>query len=57
MIPALGAIFDWDGVVVDSSHIHLKSWEVLANELDLVLPIDHFKRGLEKEIKPSFQKY
>ena len=25
-----GAIFDWDGVVVDSSRLHVLSWEELA---------------------------
>jgi HAD superfamily hydrolase (TIGR01509 family) len=48
MKTALGAIFDWDGVVVDSSHIHLKSWGILAEELDLPLPNDHFERGFGK---------
>ena len=24
-----GAIFDWDGVIIDSSRQHLKSWELL----------------------------
>ena len=48
MKTALGAIFDWDGVVVDSSHIHLKSWEKLAEELDHPLPNDHFERGFGK---------
>ena len=43
-----GAIFDWDGVVVDSSHIHLKSWKMLADELTLPLPHDHFERGFGK---------
>ena len=43
-----GAIFDWDGVIVDSSDLHLKSWEVLANELKLVLPNDHFEKGFGK---------
>jgi HAD superfamily hydrolase (TIGR01509 family) len=43
-----GAIFDWDGVVVDSSHIHLKSWKMLADELALPLPCDHFERGFGK---------
>lgn len=28
----LGVIFDWDGVIVDSSHIHEASWERLAEE-------------------------
>ena len=48
MLKHFGAIFDWDGVVVDSSHIHLKSWEMLAEELDLPLPLDHFERGFGK---------
>ena len=48
MYKDFGAIFDWDGVVVDSSHIHLKSWEMLAEELDLPLPNDHFERGFGK---------
>jgi HAD superfamily hydrolase (TIGR01509 family) len=48
MLKDFGAIFDWDGVVVDSSQIHLKSWEILAEELDLPLPNDHFERGFGK---------
>lgn len=43
-----GAIFDWDGVIVDSSDLHLKSWEALANELKLQLPNDHFEKGFGK---------
>ena len=43
-----GAIFDWDGVIVDSSDLHLKSWEALASELKLPLPNDHFKKGFGK---------
>lgn len=38
-------IFDWDGVVVDSSAHHERSWEILAAERGLPLPGDHFKRG------------
>jgi len=26
----LGAIFDWDGVIIDSSAAHEQSWELLA---------------------------
>jgi len=44
----LGTIFDWDGVVVNSSVIHLKSWEKLADELGLELPPHHFERGFGK---------
>jgi beta-phosphoglucomutase family hydrolase len=40
-----GAIFDWDGVIIDSSAHHEESWERLAREGDAVLPADHFKRG------------
>ena len=47
-MPFAGAIFDWDGVVVDSSKIHEKSWEVLARENGLALPPDHFVLGFGK---------
>lgn len=43
-----GAIFDWDGVIIDSSSLHLKSWEALADELGLPLPPDHFQKGFGK---------
>ena len=43
-----GTIFDWDGVIVNSSVIHLKSWEKLAKELNLSLPLNHFERGFGK---------
>jgi beta-phosphoglucomutase family hydrolase len=42
---AFGAIFDWDGVVVDSSSHHEESWERLAREAGLPLPEGHFKKG------------
>lgn len=45
MSATLGAVFDWDGVVVDSSAQHLRSWELLAAEEGRVLPPDHFHRG------------
>jgi beta-phosphoglucomutase family hydrolase len=41
----IGAIFDWDGVIIDSSSHHEKSWERLAKETGFFLPPDHFKRG------------
>ena len=41
----IGAIFDWDGVVIDSSSHHEASWELLATEVGKPLPPDHFKRG------------
>lgn len=44
----VGFIFDWDGVIVDSSNLHKKSWENLAIELGLFLPEDHFEKGFGK---------
>jgi len=39
------ALFDWDGVIVDSSKLHEKSWEIMAAEFNLPLPEGHFRRG------------
>jgi beta-phosphoglucomutase family hydrolase len=41
----VGAIFDWDGVLIDSSAHHEASWERLAKERGLPLPARHFTRG------------
>ncbi|MEJ2383743.1 MAG: HAD family phosphatase [Xanthomonadales bacterium] len=41
----LGALFDWDGVIIDSSAQHEESWERLADEIGKPLPDDHFVRG------------
>jgi len=48
-MPLRAVIFDWDGVVVDSSAHHERSWEILAAKRRLVLPADHFKRGFGKK--------
>jgi beta-phosphoglucomutase-like phosphatase (HAD superfamily) len=40
-----GAIFDWDGVIINSAVHHEESWERLARETGKTLPKDHFKRG------------
>lgn len=42
------AVFDWDGVVIDSSVAHGRSWEALADAEHLTLPSDHFVRGFGK---------
>ena len=39
------AIFDWDGVILDSSRHHEESWERLGREEGRVLPEGHFLRG------------
>ncbi len=41
----MGAIFDWDGVVIDSSAAHEESWEILGREVGKPMPEDHFERG------------
>ena len=40
-----GAIFDWDGVIINSAAHHETSWERLAKECGKALPANHFKRG------------
>ncbi len=42
-------IFDWDGVVVDSSRHHERSWEIVAERRGLPLPPDHFKCGFGRK--------
>lgn len=43
------AIFDWDGVVIDSSALHERSWDLLAEETGRVLPEGHFIQGFGKK--------
>ncbi len=45
----IGAIFDWDGVIIDSSAAHERSWELLAEEEELLLPPDHFLKGFGRK--------
>ena len=44
-----GAIFDWDGVIIDSSRCHEVSWDRLASEEKRVLPEGHFKAGFGRK--------
>jgi HAD superfamily hydrolase (TIGR01509 family) len=48
---AFAALFDWDGVILDSSRQHERSWELLAAETGLKLPPGHFTRtfGMKNE--------
>ncbi len=41
----IGAIFDWDGVIIDSRLQHEKSWELLAEAEQRPLPEGHFLKG------------
>lgn len=40
-----GALFDWDGVIIDSAAQHEESWNRLARREHLTLPDGHFKKG------------
>lgn len=44
-----GAIFDWDGVVIDSSRQHEQAWERLSREIGKPLPDGHFKAGFGRK--------
>jgi beta-phosphoglucomutase family hydrolase len=43
--PCFGAIFDWDGVIIDSGQLHAQSWRLLAAELGKAIAPDSFIRG------------
>ncbi len=52
--PAWAALFDWDGVIIDSAKAHEISWERLSKETGLPLPADHFLRGFGKRNEVIF---
>jgi beta-phosphoglucomutase family hydrolase len=43
--PRFGAIFDWDGVIIDSARLHEQSWQRLAKELGTSIAPESFIRG------------
>jgi beta-phosphoglucomutase family hydrolase len=45
----MGMLFDWDGVIIDSSRQHEESWERLAKEEGRSLPGNHFVAGFGKK--------
>lgn len=45
----LGIIFDWDGVIVDSSRAHEAAWEQLGRETGRPLPEGHLKRSFGRK--------
>src|SRR4029079_12570664 len=44
-----GAVFDWDGVIIDSRVHHEESWNRLASELHRPLPEGHFLKGFGRK--------
>src|SRR6478736_8679350 len=47
--PSWGALFDWDGVIIDSRRHHEESWERLAREMGKPLPAGHFVKGFGRK--------
>jgi beta-phosphoglucomutase family hydrolase len=47
--PPWAAIFDWDGVIIDSSRQHELSWKRLAREIGKLLPEGHFNAGFGRK--------
>lgn len=52
--PIWAALFDWDGVIIDSAKAHELSWERLSAETGKPLPADHFLRGFGKRNEVIF---
>jgi beta-phosphoglucomutase family hydrolase len=53
-------IFDWDGVIIDSSEHHIEGWRRFAKEENFVFPEQHFKQsfGMKNEqIIPQLWKW
>ena len=48
-VQEVAVLFDWDGVIIDSSRQHEESWERLAFEEKKTLPADHFTVGFGKK--------
>ena len=47
--PSFGAIFDWDGVIIDSSRHHERSWDLLAQEENLPILPGQFELGFGRK--------
>lgn len=41
-----GCIFDFDGTIIISEHVHMKAWEDLAQDLSLELPPDFLEHSV-----------
>jgi beta-phosphoglucomutase family hydrolase len=43
------AIFDWDGVIINSEECHRHSWEILAAEMNRKLPAGYFEASFGRK--------
>jgi beta-phosphoglucomutase family hydrolase len=53
-------IFDWDGIIIDSSEHHIEGWRRLAKEEKLIFPEQLFKQSFgmkNEEIIPNLWKW
>lgn len=53
-------IFDWDGIIIDSSEHHIEGWRRLAKDENLVFPEQLFKQSFgmkNEEIIPQLWKW
>jgi beta-phosphoglucomutase family hydrolase len=56
----ISCIFDWDGVIIDSSEHHIEGWRRLAKDENLVFPEKLFKQSFgmkNEEIIPQLWKW
>jgi beta-phosphoglucomutase family hydrolase len=56
----LFCIFDWDGIIIDSSEHHIEGWRRLAKEEHLIFPEHLFKQSFgmkNEEIIPQLWKW
>ena len=59
-LSSVGAIFDWDGVIIDSHDQHEKSWFMLADELGRPMTHELFKESFgrrNEQIIPGLFKW
>jgi len=47
--PPFGAIFDWDGGIIDSGKLHERSWQKLASEIGKTIAPQSFLRGFGRK--------
>jgi HAD superfamily hydrolase (TIGR01509 family) len=48
-LPPFGAVFDWDGVIINSEECHRRGWDVLAGQLGRVLPAGFFEASFGRK--------
>eukprot|EP00056_Hartaetosiga_gracilis_P016109 m.3892 g.3892 ORF g.3892 m.3892 type:complete len:243 (-) comp3759_c0_seq1:130-858(-) len=60
--PKMGCLFDLDGTLVQTDHLHFKAWNILGAEIDLKLSEGEYKKSVSgrqnapvlRELRPEF---